>query len=238
MKRKSVIVATLAFLGAEISNGQFRATRLSEEEIPRAAQFQIEESGQSDKSVLLAVGLSLVLPGMGELYSGNFTSGRYQLAADAALWMTYAGFVFHGHWIRDDARTFAAQHAGADFRGKSETFDVDLGNFATVEEYNLVRLRKREYDRLYAGENDAWRWDSEESRLRFRRLRIRSDEMYQNSKFVIGALVINRLISAFIAARSAGRYNSELTDSWRLKAQADGGLFATYGMKLVLTKEF
>lgn len=232
------MVATLVFLGLQICNCQFRTTRQEDQEVPQAARFQSEGSGQADKSVLLAIGLSLVLPGMGELYAGNFSSGRYQLAADGALWVTYAGFVFHGDWIRDDARTFAVQHAGADFRGKAEAFDVDLGNFANVEGYNLVRLRNREYDRLYIAAGDAWHWDSEESRLRFRRLRIRSDEMYQNSKFVVGALIVNRLISAFVAARSAGRYNRELTDGWRLKAQADGGLFETYGMKLVLTKDF
>jgi hypothetical protein len=54
----------------------------------------LEDAGE--RSVTLAVLYSLLLPGMGELYAGNFSSGKYYLIADAGLWLGYGGFQYYG----------------------------------------------------------------------------------------------------------------------------------------------
>lgn len=234
--RKLVEIGLLATIALGMAQGQFREA-VSESAAVPSQMFQSEqEAGQ--KSVLVAIGLSLILPGMGELYAGNFSYGRYHLIADGVLWLGFGGLVLRADWIRDDARTFAAQHAGADFTGKGENFEVDVGNFGSVDEYNETRLRNREYDRVYTGTRYAWYWDTDENRARFKRLRIRSDEMYQGSKFVLGALIVNRLVSAFAAARSASRSGKTPLDGWRLEPTADGELFGTNGIGITLTKEF
>lgn len=201
--------------------------------------LRIEEpTAGSGKSVVLAVAMSLVLPGMGEWYAGNFVSGRYFLVADGTLWLTFGAFRLRGDWLRRDARIFAAQHAAADFIGKDDQYFVNVGSYHTVDEYNQAKLRERQFDQLYLSPRDSWRWNNEENRLRFREMRISSDRMYENAKFAIGALVVNRLISAFSAGRAAARANRADTDqgAWRVGAAVMG--WGAHRVELRISREF
>lgn len=206
---------------------------------PKIMRF--DESVQDSKSTTLAVLYSLLLPGMGELYAGNFETGKYYLMADAGLWLTYGGFRLHGQWLRQDARSFAQQHAQASTGDKDDQFEVNLGNFNTVADYNEAKLRDRDYNLMYdPNSNYAWKWESDATRLQYKNLRIRSDEAFQNSKFVIGALVLNRIISAFSAGRAVAAFNKSLAESgnWRMNATVSGGILNAHGIELRLTKEF
>lgn len=195
--------------------------------------------GKSGKSALLGVVLSLVLPGAGEWYADNLSTGRYFMGADGILWLSYAGVSLRGNWIRNDARLFASQHAGASMDGKAEQFEVDLGNFQSTDDYNQAKLRNREFDLIYDRPEYAWNWDTKDSRLEYRTLRIRSDEYSRNAKFLIGALVINRVISAFSAWRSVNRYNKSLqSGGWDLKAQIQGGIPAGHGVAIRFSQTF
>jgi hypothetical protein len=176
-----------------------------------AFTFDLVQPLPEKKSVLLAIAASLVIPGMGELYAGSFESGKYHLIAESGLWLTYAGFRIHANHLEQDARTFAVQHAGADFNQKDDQYSVNIGNFNTTDEYNQTKLRNREYSLIYASEQYNWSWDSDANRSRFRDLRIRSGEVRNNSKFVIAAVVINHLVSAFSAARKTAAYNKSIS---------------------------
>jgi hypothetical protein len=193
------------------------------------------------KSVLLAIGYSLILPGLGDLYADNFRTGRYYLGADAALWLTYGGLRTYGRWLRQDAQTYAGQHSGANFDGKGDQFAVDIGNFDDVYEYNEAKLRNRQFDLIYdPGSSFAWQWTSADDRLNYKHLRIRGDAVVRNSQFVIGALVINRIISAISAARSVSVYNRSVqtVGAWRLSADVQGGVLTTQNLELTLSREF
>ncbi|HLA69662.1 MAG TPA: hypothetical protein VJN65_08160 [Bacteroidota bacterium] len=195
---------------------------------------------KSEKSVLLGVVLSLVVPGTGEWYADNLSTGQYFMGADGILWLSYAGISLRGTWIRNDARLFASLHSGAVVDGKEEQFEVDIGNFESTDEYNQAKLRNREFDLLYEQPEFLWSWDMQKNRQEYRSLRIRSDEYFQNAKFVVGALVINRLISAFSAWRSVNRYNKSLGagGSWDMKAEIQGGLLDNQGLAVRLTRTF
>jgi hypothetical protein len=168
-------------------------------------------SSESKKSVVLAIVASLVLPGMGELYAGSFESGQYNLIAEGGLWLTYSGFRIHANWLQQDAQNFANQHAGADFNNKDDQYSVNIGNFNTTDEYNQTKLRNRDYDAVYTASQFTWQWDSDAHRTQFKDLRIRSGEIKNNSKFIIAAVVINHLYSAFSAGRRAAAYNKSLS---------------------------
>lgn len=178
------------------------------------------------KSVTLAVLYSALVPGMGELYAGNFESGKYALMAEAAIWVTYAAFYTHGNWVRKDARLFATEHAGANFTSKGDQFDVDIGNYLSSNDYNQAKLRNREDDLLYTDPSYSWNWDSDADRSSFKNERIRSDEIYQNSKFVIAAAVVNRIFSAFSAGRATAVYNRKvlIEGAWNLEAHPTSSL--------------
>lgn len=213
---------------------QLRPLNVSEDIMP---MFQEGD----EKSVTLAVVYSLLLPGMGELYAGNFSSGKYFLITDAGLWLGYGGFRYYGQWLRTDARSYATQYAGANFDGKDEAFEVNMGNFNSLEEYNEAKLRNREFDLLYDPQSSyAWRWESDASRLQFKNRRIRSDEVFQSSRFVIGVLVLNRIISAFSAGRAAAAFNQDLKgeSAWRLGADVAGGILNPHGLELKISRTF
>ena len=203
-----------------------------------SAGFQDEKPR---KSVVLAIAYSLVLPGLGDLYAENFGTGKYFMGTDAGLWLTYGGIRVYGQWLKDDAKTLAVQSASANFDGKDDKFEVNLGNFADVLSYNDAKLRNREYELLYDPKsNFAWQWSSDADRLHYKDQRNRGEGTLRNSQFVLGALVLNRVISAISAARSVSAYNRsvQMLGSWRLNARVPGGMLAADGIELTFSREF
>lgn len=235
--RKSLccLLAMFVFSQAE---GQIRT--IDHHAAPSKFAIQGEMEPRGRKSAILAVGLSLVLPGAGEMYAGNVRTGTYLMAADGALWLTYAGFVLHGNWVMDDARSFAAMKSGANFSGKDDRFDVNVGNFMSTEEYNETRLRNREYEDVYSGSSYQWTWLQERDRQHYRNLRIKSDQIHQSSDFVIGALVVNRIVSALLAWRSVQSANAtnEVEGGWRLESEIQHTGNAVHGLGLRVTASF
>ena len=203
-----------------------------------STEFQDEKPR---KSVALAIAYSLILPGLGDLYAENFGTGKYFMGGDAGLWLAYGGIRVYGQWLKDDAKTLAGQSASANFDGKDDKFEVNLGNFADVLSYNDAKLRNREYELLYDPKsNFAWQWSSDADRLHYKDLRNRGEGTLRNSQFVLGALILNRVISAISAARSVSAYNRSVQSlsSWRLNAQVPGGMLAADGIELTFSKEF
>ena len=222
---KRLLVATAIFLC--LIEQLFAQTRpmstlvIKEVQSKTITPIDLDYSGTSEskKSIVLAVVASLILPGMGELYAGSFESGKYNLIAEGGLWLTYSGFRMHANWLQQDARTFANQHAGANFDNKDDQYSVDIGNFNTTDEYNQTKLRNRENDLVYTAEQYKWQWDSEANRAQFKDLRIRSGEVKNNAKFIIAAVVVNHLFSAFSAGRKAAAYNKSLSMMDKIEIQ-------------------
>ncbi len=215
MKRSLIIITILLCLMQQLF-GQARplsalVSRDIEDKIVTPMNLGYSDFSESKKSVVLAVVASLILPGMGELYAGSFESGKYNFIAEGALWLTYSGFRMHANWLQQDAQTFANQHASANFDNKDDQYSVNIGNFNTTDEYNQAKLRNREYDLVYTADQYKWQWDSDVNRTQFKDLRIRSGEIRNNAKFIIGAIVVNHLFSAFSAGRKAAEYNKSLS---------------------------
>ncbi len=181
---------------------------------PPSGIFENTQSSSTKKSVAAAVVYSLLVPGLGEWYAGGFESGRYFLGAEAGLWLTYASFETYGTWLQNDGRAFAASHSGVPASGKSDQFYVDVSNFMNVYEYNDKKLRDRQPDKVYdPNQGYAWQWDSDANRQQFRTARVSSDRVFNNSRFVIGAIIVNHVVSALNAARLVRRYNNNVAES-------------------------
>ncbi len=160
------------------------------------------------KSVMLAIGASMLLPGLGEYYAGNFgTTGKYALTAEGVIWVSYAAFQLHGTWLKNDAQSFAMDRAGVSFEDKDAQFEVDLGNFLSVQDYNESKLRSRQSSLLYTDPSFSWIWTSDADRRAFRDQRIRGDRVLDASKFLVALAVVNRIISAFSAGKAAAAHN-------------------------------
>lgn len=199
-----------------------------------------ESSGDARKSVGLAVIYSLLLPGMGELYAGDYGSGKYFTGADGVLWLGLGAVDLHARSMRDDARTFAALHAGFDPEGKDDTYFVNVGNFDDIYQYNEQVLRDRDAYKLYDPASPAyWKWDSGVNRSVYRDQRVASDGMFNNTRFVVAALVANRVLSAINAARIVIAGNRDASDgSLDIGAAVLGGPVHPHGIALTLTRQF
>jgi TM2 domain-containing membrane protein YozV len=207
---------------------------------PEASLMQSASPGK--KSVGLAALYSLLLPGMGELYADGFSSGKYFLIADGMLWLTFAAFEASGNSLRDDSRAFAVSRAGVDPGGKDDQYYVDIGNFLDIHEYNEKQLRDREPELLYdPAAGYSWEWDSDASRATYREQRINSETMYNNQKFVVAGLIVNRVASAINAVRSVIAYNKALDEALgdlSFRADVMGGLSRPHGVLLTVTRSF
>jgi TM2 domain-containing membrane protein YozV len=201
-----------------------------------------DDASSGRKSVGLAALYSLILPGMGELYTGGFSSGKYFLMAEGVFWLGYISFDVYGDLLRSDARAFAAVHAGLDPSGKNDQFYVDAGNFPDTYSYNDKKLRDRTPQKVYdVSAGYWWRWDSDQSRATFRDQRIRSETMYNNRKFVGAFLLLNRLASAINAGRLAIAHNRALEAeavNLRFGAELLGGWWHPHGVALTVTRTF
>lgn len=170
------------------------------------------------KSPGLAIIYSLILPGMGELYAESYSSGKYFTIADGILWGTFAGLNVYGNNQKDNYIAFAKINAGINLEGKESDFIANVGIYNSSEEYNRVQELNRNFERTYNSPNQFWKWQSNDFRKEFRNMWSSSESAFNNVRFVAGALVLNRLISAINAVRLVSAYNKNLQNeiSWNL----------------------
>ena len=206
-----------------------------------SATLPFQDSDPTTKSVGLAAIYSLVLPGMGEMYAHGFSSGKYLLIAEGALWLTFATFEVYGNSLRDDARALAVSRAGITLEAKDEQYFIDIGNFVNIDDYNDKQARDRQPELMYdASAGYAWDWRDDALRASYREQRIKSETMYNNRKFVVAAIIVNHVASAINAARAAIAHNNAVNDlgSLQFSASVMGGVERPHGVLLTVSREF
>jgi hypothetical protein len=145
---------------------------------------------------------SLILPGWGQYTSGHKTAAAMFAMTELAFLGGMYGFHSYGVAKRQDYKAYAAQYADV-VGDHPHDFYVDVGNWDRVEDYNEERLKDREFDRLYTSASDSWQWDSNEHRVRMKKIRVQSDKAFNGVYYLVGGLVLNHLASAIHAGRTA-----------------------------------
>lgn len=164
------------------------------------------------KNVGLAIIFSLLLPGMGELYADNYSSGKYFTIADAALWGTYLGMNAYGNQKKNDYKAFAASTGGVNNSGKDELYYATIGDYISINDYNNEKALERRFDEMYNTEQFYWDWQNTSNRRTYRGLWTSSESAYNNLRFVAGALILNRVISVINAVRLVAAYNKRIPE--------------------------
>lgn len=170
----------------------------------------------------IAILMSAVLPGWGELYTGHTARAKGFMAAEAAIWLGYAGFTIQGNLREDDYMDYARAFAGVGADAGSGYWD-DVSDFIRSEgtaSYNeSIRREARSLfpDDLEAQEeyflengyfgSQAWEWESEERFQEFRRLKHNASVSFRSAFFMTGLAVLNRAISAIDSAWMVRRHN-------------------------------
>lgn len=165
----------------------------------------------------LAVIYSLLLPGMGELYAGSYSSGKYFTIAEGALWLTYIGFNSYGNWQRDRYKAFAASNGGVNTSSKDADYFANISEYDNIYEYNYQQALNRNYSGVYDVNKYYWNW-TDQDRKTYRDMWSSSEGAFNNIRFVVGALILNRILSVIDAVRLVGRYNDNLEQNvgWNL----------------------
>ncbi|MDR3666372.1 MAG: hypothetical protein P4L35_05975 [Ignavibacteriaceae bacterium] len=173
----------------------------------------------SKKSVLLAITYSIILPGMGELYAGNYTIGKYFTIAEGIFWGTYIGMNQYSNWQKERYHSFAASNGGVNLAGKSDDYFTNIGIYSDINEYNDDMARNGEFSKMYNSPQDYWKWTGGD-RVAYRTMWTAGEQAHNNLRFVIGALVLNRVASAINAARLAAAYNKNASENmgWNISA--------------------
>lgn len=171
------------------------------------------------KKTGLAILYSFLLPGMGELYAENYNSGKYFTIADGVLWGLFIGFNVHANNQEDNYKAHAKAFASINPDGKTELYFANVGNYMNIDDYNNEMLLNRDFDAVYNVETHYWRWETKEQRREYRNTWSSSENSYNNIKFVVWGLLLNRVVSAINAVRLVAAYNNKLETSevgWNL----------------------
>ena len=163
------------------------------------------------KNTGLAILYSMLLPGMGELYADAYDSGIYFTVADGVLWGTYIGMNVYGNWQKDRYISYAQTKASITTESKDDLYYATISQYLNIEDYNDEKALERNYDEMYDTDQYFWKWNSSEDRKSYRSMWVSSEQTFNNVRFVVGALLLNRVISAINAVRLVSKYNKNLS---------------------------
>ena len=139
---------------------------------------------------------SLILPGLGEFKMGHEKRARSFFIREAALWLICIGGKEVSNWYESDYKAYAELHADVNMAGKDYLFAVNMGHYDSFTEYNDIKERQRQIDKIYEeGQGNEWEWDNTQNRINFDSMRIKSLNYEKYARFAIGGLVLHRFIS-------------------------------------------
>lgn len=170
------------------------------------------------KKTGLAIIYSLLLPGMGELYAGSYSSGKYFTIAEGVLWGTFIGMNAYGNWLKDRYKSFAASEGGVQLEGKDDNYFSTISEYSNIDDYNNDKALNRSFDEMYDPSAYYWNWQTSEDRKQYRSMWLSSEQTFNDVRFVVGALIVNRIVSAINAVRLVAVYNKSVDEelSWNL----------------------
>jgi hypothetical protein len=170
---------------------------------------EFEKKGKDLKSAGKAALLSLLLPGAGEVYAGAETKGKIFIISEASLWAGFLGLKTYSSWLKDDYKSYAADHAQVELENKPNGFFDELAFYENRDMYNQFAPLYNPGEKFPFPENDLWywQWDSRESRLHYRDLKNRSKDMSRKALYMVGLSLVNRIVSVVDALKTVKSYN-------------------------------
>ena len=196
----------------ESSFYSFKQQAISEiSQIKDLDQPLVDDNVKQKKSTGLAIVYSLLLPGMGELYADAYDSGVYFTIADGVLWGTYIGMNVYANWQKDRYISYSQTNAGVTPENKDEDYYATIGEYLDIDQYNDQQAFEYNFDEMYDTETHFWKWNTSEERKEYRDMWVSSEQTFNDVRFVVGALLLNRVISAINAVRLVSKYNNNLS---------------------------
>ncbi len=192
------------------------------------------------KNPALAILYSMVLPGMGELYANAYESGKYFTIADGVLWSVFTGFTVYGNQQESNYKSFAESKASVKLDGKDADYFANVGAYLNLDDYNTSMELNRRFENTYKASTHYWKWSGDDQRKEYRSMWTSSESAFTNVRFVVGALILNRVISAINAVRLVSAYNKNLAQemSWNVSVGVENHPTLPPSIKFNFVKAF
>ena len=214
-----ILLNTIIISAQQNSNNNSLLTLRNQIEIQETKQESFNFTGDREKkSPMLAIAYSLLLPGMGELYGGDYRLGKYFTIADVVFWGGVIGLNAYGDNQKDNYLAYAKSIGGVNNEEKDDQYYADISEYISIEQFNSEQEKYRDFENIYNEETHYWNWSDNKTRQQYRGMWSKSESAYNNVRFAVGALVLNRVISAINAVRVVAAYNKKLSEeiSWNV----------------------
>jgi hypothetical protein len=187
---------------------------------------------------------SALIPGLGELYTHNYTKAGIFFASDIAIVLSYFRFKNENDWAIKSYQQFALVKAGVQLHSSSEHYQL-VQNFLSRESYNAYIIRyyrnyylvykhdpetyEQKLDEYLIPEEQDWNWETEKDLKKFRNMRQEQRNLETYAKLTVAATILNHLVSIIDSAISARINNKNVSQFQRISLTPD---FAQKGFKL------
>lgn len=214
---------------------------LADNGIMRTVQsFEFDEEDKDKVNVTRAVGLSFLLPGAGHWAMGSRGRAGVFFGTEALSWAAFSYFKTVQHQKEDDFELYARTNAGVDPAGKDEEFYRTLTFYMSRDQYN-DEGRLIDPSRPYYPDNPEWdwQWESDAAMARYRNIRNQSNIAQDRAKLSLGAALLNRLVAAADAWRTARAINRQArmeTASWKVRVKGKASM-SNPGLTVLFTKK-
>jgi len=209
-------------------------------------------SSNKDKSLILSIASSAVLPGAGHYYLGNKSSARAFFLVDASLWFAAGITYFYSDNQLENARGYAVRYAGAEGAPKDLAFLTIVGDYRSRggslyqnsspdndEDYNQMMIRAGlPIDAEYPyGYGYIWDWGSSENPETTARME-KYKEMLRRHRIAkiafqisLGAMALNRVLAIFDAVRIYRKTSANFShlNITPIATPQHSGIFVNYG---------
>ncbi|RLC48277.1 MAG: hypothetical protein DRH57_02485 [Candidatus Cloacimonadota bacterium] len=207
---------------------------------------------EQKKSIKKAILLSALLPGLGEYYAKNTSNAIIMGSAETLIWLSYYKIGKEIDLAEKDYIKFAHYYADISANDFSEEYLQDIQDFYSSDKYNseLKNYARYLYDGNITGDDYnnyvkkngyynqySWEWDTVDHWNSYQDLRQRKKELEILSKFTIGAVIINRVVSIIDAARSVSKYNKQISEKNNVSINFKMDVFKQ-NIKLEFCKKF
>jgi hypothetical protein len=183
--------------------------------------------------------LSALTPGLGQIYSQNYTKAGIFLSAEIAIVFSYFRFKAEKDWAIESYQKFAWNIAEVPLQSEDNYYQL-IQDYMSSEAYNqnvesfarnvFLSTSSPFFDPdayyQYLEQNlipveFAWDWQNNRNWSRYQSLRRDKQDYEIYANFAVAALILNRLVSVVDSAISIRKHNRAQTLLGNLKFQPD-----------------
>ena len=197
--------------------------------------FSLTLAGK-ELSVRKAMFYSALVPGLGELYTQNYSKGAIFLATETAIIFSYFRMKSERDWAIDSYKQYALSVVGVP-KNMDDAYYQLIQNYTSSEEYNDDIIRDaRNYFIIYNSdpegyeeyleanlipEENSWHWDNNNEWSEYIKLRLKKQDYEIYSNFAFAAAILNRIISVIDSAMEVKKFNRTGHYLGKLSVQPD-----------------